>query len=263
MKSHLLVAGAASVCACALVNSSAQAQPTPGFEYGVTAWWVVFNNPEQCSDPGCGGDDLEPADVAVDGCVTHATGGATHDGGNVDLVATLTEGGSSTLGFDRDDSTPCLVDAEGAEIHPVVRSHDQAAMPQGADPGGTVEAQILEAQTTTFDETDRGLEDIDVSDEDADEPCFLFPQQGSLADALDARDMMGRRVCVDVQFAVHDSDPSVNQPVTWNSAEDLIAAGIDADDAEDLAGTDVEGAWSSLFRSGDTVTVFIRTSLDH
>jgi len=243
MKSHLLVAGAASVCACALVNSSAQAQPTPGFEYGVTAWWVVFNNPEQCSDPGCGGDDLEPADVAVDGCVTHATGGATHDGGNIDLVATLTEGGSSTLGFDR--------------------SHDRAAMPQGADPGGTVEAQILEAQTTTFDETDRGLEDIDVSDEDADEPCFLFPQQGSLADALDARDMMGLRVCVDVQFAVHDSDPSVNQPVTWNSAEDLIAAGIDADDAEDLAGTDVEGAWSSLFRSGDTVTVFIRTSLDH
>ncbi|MDX1712089.1 MAG: hypothetical protein R3316_13240, partial [Rhodovibrionaceae bacterium] len=76
---------------------------------------------------------------------------------------------------------------------------------------------------------------------------------------------VGLRVCADVQFAVHPStdDPSLDKPVRWNGADFLEAAGIDADDAEDLADTVVDGAWSSLFRAENYVTAFIRTSLDH
>lgn len=108
----------------------------PGHAYSV--WWVIFNNPEECSG-GCSGDQL--GIPAIDGVVIWATGGIVGNGGHITFHATLAEGDTSgdqpfTLpgGFDLG-----LVDASTAEIHVVVRTHGVAL--DGGD---------LDAQLTTF-----------------------------------------------------------------------------------------------------------------
>ena len=98
-----------------------------------TNWWVIFNNPDACSAPGCGGKDFPTP--AVNASVLFATGGVVTDNGVGHFRAHLEEGdlsGEVLFG-------PGLTTAEGAEIHYIVRYHG----PAGA-------GDVLTAQTTTF-----------------------------------------------------------------------------------------------------------------
>lgn len=103
--------------------------------FTVTAWWVIFNDPGACdSEAPDGGacliipvvdpplvDDL----LDSDGCVIHGTGATVGRGGRVRLVASL-----YTTALDAQDN-PCvlgdagLIDPLGAEVHLVVRSHEE------------------------------------------------------------------------------------------------------------------------------------------
>ena len=101
-----------------------------------TVWWVVFNNPGACSDPGCGGDDL--GTEAVNATVIWATGGVIaqsgddDDGGSKtggDFTAHLNEGEKpfpEDGGFGLPGDDDGLEDAKSAEVHIVVRSHGPA-----------------------------------------------------------------------------------------------------------------------------------------
>ena len=101
----------------------------------LTIWWVVFNEPENCSAPGCGEDDIfvngDPnqglnlaAIAAADIVAGYATGKVASEGGQANLNARLGEGeigpevifGAGAL----------LKDTRGAEIHLVARSHGPA-----------------------------------------------------------------------------------------------------------------------------------------
>lgn len=102
-----------------------------------TNWWVIFNNPDACSPPSCGGKDFFPGgeyNQEVSPSVMFATGGVVTKNGVGHFRAHLEEGdlsGEVLFG-------PGLTTAEGAEIHYIVRYHGPAV------PG------ILVKQTTTF-----------------------------------------------------------------------------------------------------------------
>jgi hypothetical protein len=101
----------------------------------VTLWWVVFNDPENCSAPGCGEDDIfvggDPtADLNQEGIVA-ADIVAGYGGGTVasaDGHILLSVGlGANETGPETLLGAPALLkDAAGAEIHLVVRSHGPA-----------------------------------------------------------------------------------------------------------------------------------------
>ena len=90
----------------------------PGGAYIV--WRDVFNAPDRCND-GCGLDDL--LNPAANVSVLWATGGVATAAGTHRIEAELEEGnplGEVHFG-------PGLVDAEGAEIHPVVHGRGLAS----------------------------------------------------------------------------------------------------------------------------------------
>jgi hypothetical protein len=116
-------------------------------EHAVTLWWVVFNDPENCSAPGCGEDDIfaggDPAAglnaegiAAADIVAGYAGGTVASPDGHVHLSA----------GLDVDEIGPekivgegaLLKDVAGAEIHLVLRSH-----------GPAIEGQT-DVQTTSY-----------------------------------------------------------------------------------------------------------------
>lgn len=103
-------------------------------EGAYTVWWVVFNNPAMCSG-SCGMDDF--SNPAVGASVFFATGGVVGRDGTGHFRAHAEEGdlpsmpGQLLFG-------PGLTNAEGAEIHVVVRYH------------GPVAPAILQKQITTF-----------------------------------------------------------------------------------------------------------------
>lgn len=86
-----------------------------------TLWWVIFNQPENCFD-GCGEDDL--ANPAAEPSVVYASGQVARLGGRVQLVASLYEQANGYV--DEVIGGPGLLDAAGAEIHAIVRSHGPA-----------------------------------------------------------------------------------------------------------------------------------------
>lgn len=141
----------------------------------ITLWWVVFNDPEACSPPACGEDDMfvggdpaagldEDAIAAADVVVAYAAGDVTDGAGRVALSATLAEGGPvDEIVF---GSAPTLKDTAGAEVHLVLRSHGPAV------------ADRLDAQLSSF----AGGCDVE-----------LLPPATPTA--------VGE--CADVQFAVH------------------------------------------------------------
>lgn len=113
---------------------------TPG--NAETLWAVVFNNPDGCSAPGCGEDDIfddSPDGFNDDGIAAAKIsvfwagfGGVANGGGNLNGNITIQEEvspGQVLFG-------PGLLDAEAAEIHFVVQDH-------GASTGNPL-------QTTTF-----------------------------------------------------------------------------------------------------------------
>lgn len=104
----------------------------------VTAWWVVFNAPENCTDNACGEDDIfvyedgelfigengpelnldqiEAAEIALLG----ATGNVVNENGEGHFSAWLTLGESPSIVFG-----PGLTKPMSAEIHIVLRTHGQ------------------------------------------------------------------------------------------------------------------------------------------
>ncbi len=115
--------------------------------YAVTLWWIVFNDPENCSAPGCSEDDIfaggDPtADLNAEGIAAadivagYAAGTVASPDGYVLLSA----------GLDADEIGPevifgegaLLKDVAGAEIHLVVRSH-----------GPAIEG-LVDVQTTSY-----------------------------------------------------------------------------------------------------------------
>ncbi len=92
-----------------------------------TNWWVVFNNPSACTAP-CDLDDLFNLTqrAAVQSSVLFGAGGIVTDTGVGHFQAHLEEGvlptGPGQVGFG-----PGLLNAEGAEIHYLVRYHGPAS----------------------------------------------------------------------------------------------------------------------------------------
>ncbi|MCK4977374.1 MAG: hypothetical protein KAS36_10635 [Anaerolineales bacterium] len=97
-----------------------------------TIWWVVFNNPGDCSSP-CGEDDIFDGNgdlmnvddgtfgtPGVNVSVVFATGHVVGKNGVGNFGAGLREGKTSGALFG-----PGLVDAQGAEIHLIVRTHGE------------------------------------------------------------------------------------------------------------------------------------------
>lgn len=97
----------------------------PGNAY--TVWLVIFNDPSGCSDP-CGENDLD--DLTGDPSVIWSgAGGIANPAGNLNMSGYLSEGnpqGYQQLFTDLGVPDPGFVDAEGAEIHNIVRDHGPA-----------------------------------------------------------------------------------------------------------------------------------------
>ena len=89
-----------------------------------TIWWVIFNNPEACSE-SCDEDDIFGEDgkmslnEAVNISILFADGAMTDAEGNGNFSALLTE----NRPFGQVLAGPGLTDTQSAEVHLVVRSH--------------------------------------------------------------------------------------------------------------------------------------------
>lgn len=100
----------------------------------LTLWWVVFNNPQGCSDP-CGEDDIfvngDPTEglnaagiAAADIVAAYADGVVGNKNGRAFMSAWLSQGALvSEIIF---GVGPTLKDAHAAEVHLVARSHGPA-----------------------------------------------------------------------------------------------------------------------------------------
>lgn len=93
---------------------------TPG--HAVTAWWVIFNYPENCSDGVCGGDDAfpPPGNLAAGASVSFATGHVIGGKGKGNFGAHISAGG---------DAAPWpvgLLEPRTAEYHFILRDHGPA-----------------------------------------------------------------------------------------------------------------------------------------
>jgi hypothetical protein len=106
----------------------------------VSLWWVFFNNPKACATTGCSVPDLFVPEVNAS---LHSAGAAI-----VGLDGRFTIAGYKAVGDisaghilpGMPDPSPGLVNAKGAVVHLVVRSHGAAS----ADPA------ILAQQLTLF-----------------------------------------------------------------------------------------------------------------
>ena len=98
---------------------------TTGLEPGTvhTLWVVIFNQPENCTDPGCGNDDLFNPDATAD--VTYGAGTVIGDSGQATFAGHRSEGDNSGSVMQEWLDLPehGLIDARAAEIHFVVHSH--------------------------------------------------------------------------------------------------------------------------------------------
>jgi hypothetical protein len=135
-------------------NGVAMTLHTSGLAPGdvVTAWWVIFNTPENCSDGACGPDDVfmfddegkmivgdngpqpnteqrEAAQISVLG----ATGNLIPENGEGHFAAWLGVGEVPGVLFG-----PALQNPSGAEIHVVLRTH------------GPIDADTFDEQITAF-----------------------------------------------------------------------------------------------------------------
>ncbi len=101
----------------------------------VTAWWVIFNQPENCSDGVCGEDDVlpMPGNEAAGVSVLFADGQVINEQGSAFFWDALGRGDTMEAVFG-----PGLTNPMGAEIHYVLRTH------------GPVQEDIKEEQLTTL-----------------------------------------------------------------------------------------------------------------
>jgi hypothetical protein len=101
---------------------------TPGST--VTIWWVIFNNPEYCSNGmyglKCGAGDFSNPNVVAS--AMYAAGHVIGGSGKGNFAASLTIGKTTKQVL----FGPGLTNPEGADIHLIVREHgplDPALMP--------------------------------------------------------------------------------------------------------------------------------------
>lgn len=144
----------------------------PGDVY--TVWWVIFNEPQNCSDGACNLDDLfyieEDGSITLDEVGNRAMNldaleasvvSIQHASGSVSVDGTLSV--SASLGLNNVPGIiygPGLQDADAAEIHLVVRTHGPAV--DGA----------FEDQLSTFG---GGCEPIDTAPCDDVQYAMHFP----------------------------------------------------------------------------------------
>ena len=96
---------------------------TSGLDAGAyTIWWVIFNDPSQCSGGECGEDDVlpPPGNVNAGVSVVFATGHVVGGSGKGNFGAALSVGDTSEALFG-----PGLTNPRGAEIHLIVRYHGE------------------------------------------------------------------------------------------------------------------------------------------
>lgn len=144
--------------------------------HAVTLWWVVFNEPQNCSAPGCGEDDIfvdgDPtagldadAIAAADIVAGYAAGTVVSGDGSVNFAARLAQG---TPGVDVIlGEGDLLKHADSAEIHLVARSHGPAI------------AELAEVQTTSFAggcETDLLPPDVPANEGECGDLAFAVHQ---------------------------------------------------------------------------------------
>ncbi len=86
----------------------------------VTAWWVVFNQPELCTDQVCGEDDVlpPPGNTAAGVSVLYADGKVVDTQGKARFASILLPNDTTEAIFG-----PGLTNPMGAEIHLVLRTH--------------------------------------------------------------------------------------------------------------------------------------------
>ena len=92
----------------------------------MTAWWVVFNNPESC-EGSCAGSDLSNPDV--EGSIMVTNGTVVGPDGNATFTASLNEGdvsGVDTAHAGLPGAGIGLADASKGEVHIVMRTHGPA-----------------------------------------------------------------------------------------------------------------------------------------
>ncbi len=219
----------------------------PNKSAAVTAWWVIFNDPQACTDNAdtqptmdadgnvlgeCGKDDILAAmdAQAVDSgiCIQHAAGVPANQWlvtVSASLLATNPvpdpAGGGvacSVFGFDG------LTNPLGAEIHFIVSVHGQ-----------------LPNSPKKYHQSD--FEDFLAT---LDEGCDQV-------------------ACADVQFAVHQADEGSDHTeagLFWFfDPDNLEAVGMKQSDAESFAGFAVPDSFSTLWRSESGVTMVLQTSL--
>lgn len=109
----------------------------PGGAY--TNWWVIFNEPQFCSPPGCGADDFPQngGNPNAGASVLWATGRVVDANGQGNFASHLAAGGVSSAPG-QVLFGPALLNPR-AEIHIIVRSHG----PASGDPN------VLQLQLTT------------------------------------------------------------------------------------------------------------------
>lgn len=92
--------------------------------HSVTVWWVIFNEPANCTHPtpfsACGAGDLPPfgGDDSAITSVLYAAGHVIGESGKASFAGALAVGDNDEALFG-----PGLIDPHGAEIHLVVRDH--------------------------------------------------------------------------------------------------------------------------------------------
>jgi hypothetical protein len=84
----------------------------------VTAWWVVFNDPENCTDGMCGEDDVFEYPEMANVSVLLADGDVVDRDGNANFNDFLFKGRTRDAVFGAG-----LVNPTSAEIHYVLRTH--------------------------------------------------------------------------------------------------------------------------------------------
>ena len=90
--------------------------------HAVTVWWVIFNNPENCSDGECGPDDAfpPPGNIAAGASVSFAAGHMIGGDGQANF------GAHTSVGEDAAPWTVGLLNPRTAEFHFLLRDHGPA-----------------------------------------------------------------------------------------------------------------------------------------
>ncbi|MFQ5709988.1 MAG: hypothetical protein ACE5HO_21240 [bacterium] len=99
---------------------------TTGLPAGAyTNWWIIFNNPEDCTDD-CGEDDIFSPETKANPSVFWATGGIVQEDGVGNFRARIREGQPSN-GPDGFLIGNGLEDAANAEVHLIIKYHGPAS----------------------------------------------------------------------------------------------------------------------------------------